>query len=327
MASFSQRWPRMFQNMNDIIHFEAEVINLGLRHQVMAGTASWGKIAQISPIVAYNDPIYVLVARYDKFWPYLCLHYQFWIFFTLSGRFDNIAIKMPSVICTEMVHNDTICPAKAWYIHLWTHLTQRSSFWSIFMNRLWIGYKSLSTSEWQILYNTASNGPVRPHLVNGDHVWSRIWSMNDLDHIEAEVRNLGLTYQIMACMALWGEIEKFVLKLNIMVQYMFWWRDMLNSGHINVSITSFDEFRRFRSGLNTLRSRCQLSVNLSEMFHNDTIYPAVAKYVHLWPHLTQRSPLWSILKNWFWIGYVCLATSKSERHCIIWHLMVQYGFT
>jgi len=32
----------------------------------------------------------------------------------------------------------------------------------------------LDAKEWQTLHNTASNGPVSPHLVNGDHIWSRI---------------------------------------------------------------------------------------------------------------------------------------------------------
>jgi len=49
---------------------------------------------------------------------------------------------------------------------------------------------------------------VWPHLVNGDHVCSRIWSMNDLVHIEAEVKNLGLRYQVMAAMAFSGKIEQ-----------------------------------------------------------------------------------------------------------------------
>jgi len=60
---------------NDLVLIEAELRNLG---QVMAGMSLWGKIAQIWPKVAYNDLLYVLMSRYDKFWPYLCLYYQFW---------------------------------------------------------------------------------------------------------------------------------------------------------------------------------------------------------------------------------------------------------
>jgi len=33
---------------------------------------------------------------------------------------------------------------------------------------------TFDAKEWQTLLNAASNGPVWPHLVNGDHIWSRI---------------------------------------------------------------------------------------------------------------------------------------------------------
>jgi len=89
-------WSRIWI-MNYLLHIEAEVRNLGLRHQVMAGMALWGKIEQIWLTVAHNGPIYVLVARSDKFCPYMYLHFQFCPISTLSGRFDHIAIMMPSV--------------------------------------------------------------------------------------------------------------------------------------------------------------------------------------------------------------------------------------
>jgi len=148
--------------------------------------------------------------------------------------------------------------------------------------------------------------------------------MNDLVHIEAEVRNLGLRYKVMAGMALWVKIVQFGVKWHIMVQYIFHWRDVRNSGHISACITILDQFRRFRAGLITLRSICQVCVNCPEMVHNDTICPVAARYVHLWPHLTQRSSFWSILRNWVLIGYVCLMTPDSCRCCMIWHLMVPY---
>jgi len=65
-----------------------------------------------------------------------------------------------------------------------------------------------NANVWQTLHNSASNGPVRPRLVKGDYVWSNIWSMNELVLIEAEVRNLGLRYQVIADMADWGKIEQ-----------------------------------------------------------------------------------------------------------------------
>jgi len=63
-------------------------------------------------------------------------------------------------------------------------------------------HMSFGDSECHTLHSTASNGPVWPDLVNGDKVRSRKCGMNDLGLIEAELRNLGLRYQIMAGMAL-----------------------------------------------------------------------------------------------------------------------------
>jgi len=45
-------------------------------------------------------------------------------------------------------------------------------------------------------------------------------SMNEIVHIETELRNLGLTYQVMAGMAE-TRLNKFGLKWLIIVQYMF----------------------------------------------------------------------------------------------------------
>jgi len=83
--------------------------------------------------------------------------------------------------------------------------------------------------DWQILHNTASNGPVWPHLGNSDHVWSRIWTMNYLVHIEAEVRNLGIRHQIMAGMALWGKFQQI-------------WPKVAYNGPIYVLVAGFDKF-------------------------------------------------------------------------------------
>jgi len=56
--------------MNDLAHIEAKVRNFGLRYHVMAGNALLGRIEQIWPKVAHNGPVYVLMVRYDIFWPY-----------------------------------------------------------------------------------------------------------------------------------------------------------------------------------------------------------------------------------------------------------------
>jgi len=57
-------------------------------------------------------------------------------------------------------------------------------------------------SKRQILHNMASNGPVWPVVGNGGQLCSRISSLNDLVHFHAELRNLGLVYQVMAFTAL-----------------------------------------------------------------------------------------------------------------------------
>jgi len=74
-----------------------------------------------------------------------------------------------------------------------------------------------------------------------------------------------------------------------MVQHMSYCRDIIKSDHICACISSFDQFRRFRAGFITLRTKRQVSTKWPEMVHNDTIYPVVARYVHLWTPLTQRS--------------------------------------
>jgi len=61
-------------NMNEIVHIETELRNLGLTYQVMADMALWDKIEQIWLKVAYNSPVYVLVSRYVKLWSYLSLY-------------------------------------------------------------------------------------------------------------------------------------------------------------------------------------------------------------------------------------------------------------
>jgi len=82
---------------------------------------------------------------------------------------------------------------------------------------------------WQTLHNTASNDPVWPHLVNDDHVWSRIWNMNDLVHIEAEVRNLDLRYHVMSNMVHWGKIEQI-------------WPKVVYNAPIYVLMARYDNF-------------------------------------------------------------------------------------
>jgi len=167
-------------------------------------------VRQDWPKVAYSGSIYVLVERYDKFWPYSFLHYQFLPISTLSGRFDHNAIKIPSK-CNlarngqqwyNMSCYSEVCPFMATFDAAQLILV---NFGELSLNGQHIFFDD---RDLQTLANTASNSPVWSHLVNGDKVWSRIWSMYDFVHIEAEVRNLGLRYQVMAGMALWGKIEQ-----------------------------------------------------------------------------------------------------------------------
>jgi len=202
-------WSRIWR-MIDLVYIEAEVRNLGRRYQVMANMALWGQIDQIWPKVAYNGPMHVLVGRYDKFWLLYCLHYQFWPISTLSGKFDHIAIQMPSNCKLARngpqryymsCYND-VCPfmdsfdAAQRILHNFEKLSPN-----------WLRM-SFDDKDALTMHITDSNCPAWPHLVNGDHILSRIWSMNNLVHIEAEVRNLCLRYQVMTCLALWRKIQQ-----------------------------------------------------------------------------------------------------------------------
>jgi len=61
---------------------------------------------------------------------------------------------------------------------------------------------SYDANEWQLLRNKASTGPVGPVVGNGGQLLSRISSLNELVHFKAELRDLGLLYQVIACTAL-----------------------------------------------------------------------------------------------------------------------------
>jgi len=117
-----------------------------------------------------------------------------------------------SVNCTEMVHNVTICPTIAWYVHLC--LNQRSSFCTLLKSEDWIGYVRLSTTK------------------ICRHVWSRIWSMIDFDHIEAEVGNLGLRFLVMGGTAFWNKIKQI-------------WPKVALNGPIYILVARYDNFRPY----------------------------------------------------------------------------------
>jgi len=69
---------------------------------------------------------------------------------------------------------------------------------------------SYDASKWQILHNMASNGLVRLVVGCCGQLWSRIASLIELVHFKVELRNLGLIYRIMACMALCDMIDQIL---------------------------------------------------------------------------------------------------------------------
>jgi len=104
MASTGPVWPVVgngrqllsrISSLNELVHFKAELSDLGLVFQVIACTAHWDKIGQIISKVAYNGPVFVTVPRYNRLVPYLSLYYHFWAILALYVKFDHISIKVP----------------------------------------------------------------------------------------------------------------------------------------------------------------------------------------------------------------------------------------
>jgi len=56
--------------------------------------------------------------------------------------------------------------------------------------------------EWRTLHNMASTVPVWPVVGKCGQIWSRVPSLNELVHIKAELKDLGVVYQVIACTAL-----------------------------------------------------------------------------------------------------------------------------
>jgi len=107
-------------------------------------------------------------------------------------------------------------------------------------------------NEWQTLHNMALICLVLSVLVNSDQVWSIISSMNDLVHIKAELRNLGLTYQVMACMAHWDKIGQI-------------WSNVAYNGPIFVIVSRYDRLGSYLSLYFLLWAILALSVRIDHM--------------------------------------------------------------
>jgi len=144
---------------------------------------------------------------------------------------SSTAIKMPSK--RKLVRNgpqwynmscsSEVCPFMATF-----HAAQLILFNFEELSPYWLSYV-FRRQDFQTLRNTASNGPVLPHLVNGNHVCCKIWGMDNLIHIEADVRNLGLWYQVMAGIALWGRIKQI-------------WPKVAYDGPIYVLVARYNKF-------------------------------------------------------------------------------------
>jgi len=73
------------------------------------------------------------------------------------------------------------------------------SFRQVRQKRLRMGYVA---SQWHILHNSSSTAPVLAVIGNGGQLLSRISSLNELVHVKAELSDLGLVYQVIACTTL-----------------------------------------------------------------------------------------------------------------------------
>jgi len=82
-------------------------------------------------------------------------------------------------------------------------------------------------SKWQILHNVASNRSVWSLVGNDCHHWSRISSLNELVHFQAELGNRGLVYQVIACTALWDKIGQI-------------WSDVAYNGPVFLIVSRYD---------------------------------------------------------------------------------------
>jgi len=59
----------------------------------------------------------------------------------------------------------------------------------------------------------ASTGPAWPIVGNGNQIWSWMSSLDELVHFKAELRYIGLVYQVIACAALWVKIGRISSKV------------------------------------------------------------------------------------------------------------------
>jgi len=98
------------------------------------------------------------------------------------------------------------------YSEIWWIMATFGTGYPILINFRQVRLKRLritfDASQWHILHNMASSGPMWPVVDNGGQQWSRIKSLNELVHFKWELRDLGLVYQVKECKAPWDKIGR-----------------------------------------------------------------------------------------------------------------------
>jgi len=120
------------------------------------------------------------------------------------------------------------------------------NFRQVRQKRLGMGYVA---SQWHILHNNASTGPVWPVLCYGGQLWSRMSCLNDLVHFKSVLRDLGLVYQVTECNALWDKIGRI-------------WSGVAYNGNVFVTVSRFDRLVPCLSLYYLLWAALSLSVRL-----------------------------------------------------------------
>jgi len=153
------------------------------------------------------------------------------------------------------------------YSEIWRIMATLDTAYPILINFRQVRLKRLrmpyEANEWHILRYKAFTGPVWPAVGNGGQLWSRISSLIELVKFMAELRDLGLVYQVIACTALWDEFGQISSK----VAYNGWVFVTVSRydrlGPHLPCITFFGNFRGFLSCLNILRSKRHVSVKVA----------------------------------------------------------------
>jgi len=88
-----QLWWRI-SSLSKLVHVKSELRDLGPVYHVMECKALFHKIGRTWSNVAYNDPVFLIVSRYDGLGPYVSMYYIFWAVSSRSLRFDHIKIRV-----------------------------------------------------------------------------------------------------------------------------------------------------------------------------------------------------------------------------------------